>query len=122
MSDKCFRAQVTAVDVVSCPAIRKVKSSSLATGLSNLGERQSLDIVHGPGDGGDRHGAHIPDLYVETYRGILPSLVAAIASRWSILSSAEDTVFWSLRLSEYSFLAFLKCWSKRLSLYFFAVR
>ena len=113
---------MTAVDVVSCPAIIKVKSSSLATGLSNLGERQSLDIVHGPGDRGERHDARIPEPCVETYRGDLPSLLAAIASRRSTLSSAEDTSFWSLGLSEYSFLAFVKCWSKSSSLHFFAVR
>ena len=38
---------MTAAAVVSCPAIRKVKSSSLATRVSNLGERQSLESYMG---------------------------------------------------------------------------
>lgn len=84
---------MTAVDIVSCPVKIKAKSSSLATGLSNLGARQSSDIVHGSGDGGERYDVRIPELCVETYCGDLPSLLAAIASCWSTLSSAEDTPF-----------------------------
>ena len=38
---------MTAVAVVSCPATRKVRSSSLATGVSNLGERQSFESCMG---------------------------------------------------------------------------